>query len=136
MIKHNYLIENKSRHYLMSVLTRILLTLIVSLLLTNVQASSKKVQVYEKSQQYWDVARGESLSLVCLKLQKNNKAVFRNCQQKLFQENPDAFINKDPNQLISGKRLWLPGSYRPASSQDSKKYHIKNFSWGSVKTPK
>jgi len=136
MIKHKYLIENKSRHYPMRVLMRILLTLIVSLLLTNAQASSKRVQVYEKSQQYWDVARGDSLSLICLKLQKNNKAVFRNCQQKLFQENPDAFINKDPNQLISGKRLWLPGSYRPASSQDSKKYHIKNFSWGSVKTPK
>jgi len=136
MIKHNYRIENKRHHYLMGVLTRILLALIVSLPLVNAQAGSKKVQVYEKSQQYWDVKRGESLSLICFKLQKNNKAVFRNCQQKLLQENPDAFINKNPNKLISGKRLWLPGSYRAASSLDSKKYRIKNFSWGSIKTPK
>jgi len=135
MIKHKYPIENKSSYHLMKVLTGILLTLTASMLLSNAQASSKKVQVYERSQQYWDVKRGDSLSLICLKLQKN-KAVFRNCQQKLFKENPHAFINKDINKLISGKRLWLPGSYRAASSLDSKKYRVKNFSWGSIKTPK
>ena len=136
MIKHKNPIENKSCPYLMNVLMNILLSLMVSVLLNNAQASSKKVQVYEKSQQYWDVVSGESLSLICLKLQKNNKTMFRGCQQKLFKDNPDAFINKNPNKLISGKRLWLPGSYRAGSSLDSKKYHIKNFSWGSIKTPK
>ena len=101
-----------------------------------VQADSKRVQVYEKSQQYWDVKSGQSLSQICQKLRTQSKTSRLVCQQQVFKKNPAAFINKDPNKLIVGKRLWLPGSYQAVSKQYNNKYHIQKFNWGSIKTPK
>ncbi|MCK4709964.1 MAG: hypothetical protein KAU21_15195 [Gammaproteobacteria bacterium] len=115
---------------------RTILILFVLVLISNAQAESKRVQVFEKSQQYWDVITGQSLSGICQQLQAAGTHSQTTCQQQILKMNPDAFINKKPNRLIAGKRLWLPGSYRPVSKLDNKNYHIKNFSWGSIKTPK
>lgn len=101
-----------------------------------VQAASKNVQVYEKGQQYWDVMSGQSLSQICQQLQAVSQTSRRVCQQQILQKNPDAFIKNNPNKLIVGKRLWLPGSYRSVSHLKNDQYHIKNFNWGSIKTPK
>ena len=102
----------------------------------HVSAESKRVEVYEKGQQYRDVSSGDSLSQICYGLGVTTSSKRVACQQQILENNPDAFVNRDPNRLIVGKRLWLPGSYRPVSKLDKRKYDIKNFSWGSVKTPK
>jgi Tfp pilus assembly protein FimV len=112
------------------------LTAIFLLLPIYAHAASIKVQVYDKGQQYWDVKSGQTLSQICQKLRPVSNTSRRACQQQILKKNPDAFIKNDPNRLILGKRLWLPGSYRPASQMQSDQYHIRNFSWGSVKTPK
>ena len=112
--------------------------LITTLLLLSVyvQAESTRVQVYAKGQQYWDVKGGQSLSQICQQLQTLSKTSQLVCQQQILKKNPDAFINNDPNRLILGKRLWLPGSYRSVSKLNSQNYDTQNFNWGSIKTPK
>lgn len=101
---------------------------------TNAFASGKRVDVYDKAQTYREVKSGDSLSEICRELQPAGKQ--KACQQEILEKNPAAFINQDPNRLLAGKRLWLPGSYRPVSKLDHSKYTVKTFSWGSIKTPK
>lgn len=103
---------------------------------TNVVAASKKVDVYATTQQYHDVKPGESLSQICQRYFPANRSRQLNCQQQLVEQNPDAFINQLPDRLLAGKRLWLPGSYRPVSRVDNDRYHVQQFSWGQIKTPK
>lgn len=99
-------------------------------------AASKKVQVYENSQQYYDVQSGETLDQICRQLFASNHHQQAECQQRLVMDNPDAFIGQSPDRLLAGKRLWLPGSYRAQSQLDNKNYHLQRFSWGEIKTPK
>ena len=106
------------------------------ILATNLQAESKRVQVFEQGQQYWDVKRGESLSLICQNLIPGNRKKQLVLQKKIFEENAAAFINNSVDRLIAGKRLWLPGSYRAANAYDKTKYDVKEFHWGRIKTPK
>lgn len=113
-----------------------ILTVIFFLMSVYVHAESVNVKVYDKGQQFWDVKSGQSLSQICQALKAVSKTSRLACQQQILKKNPDAFINKNPNRLIVGKRLWLPGSYRAVSQLKNDQYHIKNFSWGSVKTPK
>ena len=114
---------------------KIFLSLFFLVLFFNAQAESKKVQVFENSQQYWDVKQGQSLSEICQQLKTGGSSKLA-CQQQILSSNPDAFINKNPDRLIAGKRLWLPGSYQSVSKLSSKKYNIQKFSWGEIKTPK
>ena len=100
------------------------------------QAESTRVQIYERSQQYWDVKTGESLSFICQQLIPGNRQKQRMLQKQIFEDNADAFINNSIDLLIAGKRLWLPGSYRSSSRFDKTKYDVKTFNWGSIKTPK
>jgi len=102
----------------------------------DLQAESKRVQIYEQGQQYWDVKTGDSLSFICQQLIPGNRQKQRLLQKKIFEDNADAFINNSADLLIAGKRLWLPGSYRPSSRIDKTKYDVKEFNWGSIKTPK
>lgn len=112
------------------------ITFILLILSLSAQAESKRVPVYEKGQQHWDVKSGQTLSQICQQLDNVNQSSRLACQNIMLENNPDAFISQDPNKLISGKRLWLPGSYQPASKQDNQNYQIKKFNWGSIKTPK
>ena len=113
-----------------------LLSIFLLVLVSAVQAESKKVNVFEKSQQFWDVQTGQTLGGICQSIQATSKNAQVECQKQILKDNPGAFINNDPNQLLAGKRLWLPGSYQPVSQQGSQKYNIKKFNWGSIKTPK
>lgn len=110
--------------------------LILLVLALSAQAESKRVQVYENGQLHWDVKSGQTLSQVCQQLNNLNQSSILACQKLMLEKNPEAFINKNPDQLVSGKRLWLPGSYQPVGKQDNQNYHIKKFNWGSMKTPK
>ena len=103
---------------------------------TLVQAASKKIDVYETAQQFHDVKPGETLSEICQQLVSGSRSKQANCLQRLVADNPDAFINQSADRLIAGKRLWLPGSYRPVGRVNNKNYHVRQFSWGEIKTPK
>jgi Tfp pilus assembly protein FimV len=109
------------------------MTLLLLLAFSTATAGTR-VEVYENAAGYHDVAQGDSLSAICqkLKLDSGQQA----CQQQLLERNPAAFINDDPNRLLAGKRLWLPGANRPVSQVDDKRYKVETFSWGNVKTPK
>lgn len=102
----------------------------------SLQAESKRVEVYKNGQQFHDVKAGESLSLICQQLRPNSHQAQLKCQQQLFEDNSAAFSGNSPHQLIAGKRLWLPGSYRPVSKLENENYRIRQYSWGSIKTPK
>ena len=115
---------------------KILFKILFFVLAMNVQAESKRVEVYENSQQYWTVIVGQSLSGICMQIRPSGKSSQFSCQQDILEKNPGAFINKDPNRLIAGKRLWLPGSYQAISKLDNRKFNIQKFNWGSIKTPK
>lgn len=106
------------------------------MLVVSAHAHATRVEVFTKGQQYWDVKTGESLSLICQQLKTVNKSSRLSCQRDILDKNPDAFIGNNPNRLITGKRLWLPGSYRAVSKLNDKNYDTKHFSWGSIKTPK
>lgn len=106
------------------------------LISADIQAESKRIQIYEKSQQYWDVKTGDSLSFICQQLIPDNRQKQRLLQNKIFEDNASAFINNSADLLIAGKRLWLPGSYRVSNRIDKTKYDVKAFRWGSIKTPK
>jgi len=119
------------------VIMRILLFIAVVLLnSTLVMAASKKVEVYATAQQFHDVKPGETLGEICQQLVAGSRVQQANCLQRLVADNPDAFINQSADRLLAGKRLWLPGSYRPVSRVDTNNYQVRQFSWGQIKTPK
>lgn len=115
---------------------KVLFLIVVLLNVTLVQAASKKVDVYETAQQFHDVKPGETLGEICRQLVAGSRAQQSNCLQRLVADNPHAFINQSADRLLAGKRLWLPGSYRPLSHADNKNYRVRQFSWGQIKTPK
>lgn len=102
----------------------------------SLHAESKRVNVYQGSQYYWDVKAGQTLSQICQQWRFGAQSSSGDCQQYIMGSNPQAFINNNPDYLLAGSRLWLPGSQQPTNVKDNNRYHIQNFSWGSIKTPK
>lgn len=100
------------------------------------QAASKRVEVYSSAQQFHDVKSGETLGQICQQLLGGRQQKQSECLQRLVADNPDAFINQSADRMLAGKRLWLPGSYRPVRRVDNKNYQVRQFSWGQIKTPK
>ena len=121
---------------LVAVMRMLFFITVVLLSATLVQAASKKVDVYETAQQFHDVKTGETLGEICQQLVASSRHQQAECLQRLVMDNPDAFINQSADRLLAGKRLWLPGSYRPVSRVDNKNYRVRQFSWGQIKTPK
>ncbi|MDH5391931.1 MAG: hypothetical protein OEY11_01970 [Gammaproteobacteria bacterium] len=113
---------------------RTVLLIIVVTFSFSLQAESKRVIVYENTQQSWQVRSGQSLSLICQQLRPGNTHSQHTCQQQILKKNPAAFVNKNPNRLLAGKRLWLPGSYQSGSQRESTQFQVQHFSWGSIKT--
>ena len=101
------------------------------------QARSKRVEVYDISQQFYDTRYGDTLSEILWQLLPNNPGKHTALAQEIIQLNPQAFINGDPNRLLAGKRLYLPGYLqKPDSQVDSGKYIIESYSWGNIKRPR
>ena len=101
-----------------------------------VLAESKRIEVYENQQQFYDVQQGDSLSLICQRLHEQSSIALSTCMQRLYADNPDAFVNNSIDLLLAGKRLWLPGSYRSVSRMGPGNYSVQKFSWGQIKKPK
>ena len=101
------------------------------------QTESKRIEVYSLSQNYWDVQQGDTLSSIAHHLLPNNPSKRKALQQDILQLNPNAFIAGQPEKLLAGKRLWLPGYMKQADSKvDPATTTVEVYSWGNIKRPK
>lgn len=100
-------------------------------------ATSKRIEVYGLSQNYWDTQYGDTLDNIVLHLLPNNPAKHAALKQSIVQLNPQAFINGDASRLLAGKRLALPGYLKQADSKvDPADTRVESYSWGNIKRPK
>lgn len=94
---------------------------------------AKRIEVYPLSQNFHDVASGETLQQIVLQLLPNRPAQRARLMQDIVQLNPSAFVKQNPNRLKAGVRLWLPNNPpRPAPQLQTSNRHIESFSWGQV----
>lgn len=94
---------------------------------------AKRIEVYPLSQNFYDVAAGETLQQIVLQLLPDRPAQREHLMQEIVQLNPTAFIRQNPNRLKAGVRLWLPNNPpRPAPQPHTRNRHIESFSWGKV----
>jgi len=101
------------------------------------QTSSRRIEVYSLSQNYWDTQYGDTLSSIALHLLPNNPAKHEALKQDIVQLNPEAFIGGDPNKLLANKRLWLPGYMKQADTKaDPDSTIVERYSWGNIKRPR
>jgi len=101
------------------------------------QQKSKRIEVYSLSQNYWDVQNGDTLSRITHHLLPNNPAKRKALQQDILHLNPNAFIAGQPEKLLAGKRLRLPGYMKQADSKvDPATTTVETYSWGNIKRPK
>ena len=101
------------------------------------QTNSKRIEVYSLSQNYWDVQYGDTLASIAHHLLPNNPAKRESLQQDILHLNTDAFINGQPEKLLAGKRLWLPGYMKQADSKVNPAARtVETYSWGNIKRPK
>ena len=101
------------------------------------QRASKRIEVYELSQNYWDTQYGDTLSQIVYYLLPNNPAKRESLKQDILHLNPGAFPNGNPANLLAGKRLWLPGYAKQADSiADPSETTVETYSWGNIKRPK
>jgi hypothetical protein len=100
----------------------------------NNNSGSKRIEVYSLSQNYWDTQSGDTLSDIVHHLLPNNPSKRAALQQDILQLNPSAFIGDDPEKLLAGKRLWLPGYMKQADSiADPATTTVETYSWGNIK---
>jgi Tfp pilus assembly protein FimV len=98
---------------------------------------SKRIEVYSLSQNYWDVQYGDTLGSIAHHLLPNNPLKREALQQDILHLNPQAFINGQPEKLLAGKRLWLPGYMKQADSKTNPStMDVETYSWGNIKRPK
>lgn len=113
------------------------LTLFLSIILPCVVYSqspasqAKRIEVYSISQNFWDVAPGETLGDIVKHLLPDNAGLREKLLYQIVELNPDAFSQSNPDNLKANIRLWLPNN-APAMQQvkDKNKYKVKSFSWG------
>lgn len=116
-----------------------ILLLMVSLLInsTAYSGTSKRVEVYAISQNYWDVKPGETLGEIVTQLLPDNPSMRRTLLHEIVKLNPDAFSQSNPDNLKSNIRLWLPNNAAAMrNTVDKSKYDVQSFSWGQVYKPK
>lgn len=101
------------------------------------QTEPKRIEVYSLSQNYWDTRYGDTLGGIVLHLLPNNPAKHNALKQDIVHLNPQAFNNGNPEQLLAGKRLWLPGYMKQADSKvDPATTTVERYSWGNIKRPR
>ncbi|MFW2372386.1 MAG: FimV family protein [Gammaproteobacteria bacterium] len=100
-------------------------------------AESRHIHVYSVSQAYYDVKPGDTLGEISQQILPNTPSMRKRLMTEIVQTNPEAFINRDPNQLRAHVRLWLPNhTPGPGNKVDKDKFTIKEYSWGYTKTPR
>jgi Tfp pilus assembly protein FimV len=100
-------------------------------------ADSKRIEVYELSQAYWDTQPGETLGEIVQTLMPDNQYLRAKLMREIVQLNPNAFINGDPGRMLANTRLFLPNStVGTMQKSEEANYSVKQFQWGSIKTPR
>ncbi len=136
MLRYFFNIPVFSKHGTTIILPLALMSLLcsASISLHAAQTESKRIEVYSLSQNYWDVQYGDTLSSIAHHLLPNNPAKREALQQDILHMNPDAFIAGQPEKLLTGKRLWLPGYMKQADSKvDPATTTVEIYSWGNIK---
>lgn len=97
----------------------------------------RRIEVYELAQSYWDTKYGDTLSEIAMVLLPNNPYKRESLMQDIVRLNPQAFINGDPQQLLTGRRLALPGYMKQADTRiDPAVTEVETYSWGNIKRPR
>jgi Tfp pilus assembly protein FimV len=122
------------------------LTLLLSLLAATVSTAapsaataegSKRIEVYTLAQSYYDTQHGDTLGEIVAELLPNNPGRHESLSQEIVGLNQDAFIDNNPDRLIAGKRLRLPGYLNEADTRvDPNAYTVESYSWGNIKRPR
>ncbi len=99
-------------------------------------AESKRIEVYSLSQNYWDTQAGDTLGKITLHLLPYNPSKRVSLQQDIIHLNPTAFIAGDPEKLLAGKRLQLPGYIKQADTKADPATTVETYSWGNIKRPR
>lgn len=103
----------------------------------NTLADSKRVEVYSLSQHYWDIQSGDTLGEIVTQLLPNNPDMRQKLMADIISQNPNAFIDNDPNYMRAKTRLWLPNHMTQTDSKvDPQRTQVESFSWGNIKRPK
>ncbi len=98
---------------------------------------SKRIEVYSLSQNYWDTQAGDTLGKISRHLLPNNPSKRASLERDIVLLNPHAFINANPEKLLAGKRLWMPGYMKQADSKvNPATTAVERYSWGNIKRPK
>ncbi len=101
------------------------------------QTESRRIEVYALSQNYRDTRDGDTLGEIVQELLPNNPAKWQRLQQDIVFLNPQAFIDANPDRLLAGKRLRLPGYMKQADSRvDPATITVERYSWGNIKRPR
>lgn len=101
---------------------------------TGEQQISKRIEIYALSQNHWDIQPGDTLGSIVQHLLPNNPTKHAALKKDIVHLNPQAFINANPELLLAGKRLHLPGYMKPADSiANPTKTQVERFSWGNIK---
>jgi len=121
----------------LNLLTRIFSVITLSLCINsvaNAENMSKRIEVYSLSQNYWDTHYGDTLGEIVQHLLPNNPSKRATLKQDILHLNPQAFIDGNPENLLTDKRLWLPGYMKKADSKvNPLTTTVENFSWGNIK---
>ncbi|HED34256.1 MAG TPA: hypothetical protein ENJ08_08605 [Gammaproteobacteria bacterium] len=95
--------------------------------------TSKRIEVYAISQNFWDVAPGETLGDIVKQLLPDNPQQRKILLKEIVQLNPDAFSQSNPDNLKANIRLWLPNNAPIRGPlMDKNRYDTQSFSWGQV----
>ena len=98
-------------------------------------ADSKRIEVYDLSQAYWDTQPGETLGEIVQTLMPDNQYLRAKLMREIVQLNPNAFINGNPDRMLANTRLFLPNStVGTMQKSEAANYSVKQFQWGSIKT--
>ena len=99
--------------------------------------SSKRIEVYSLSQNYWDTHSGETLSGIVAQLLPHNPNLQHKLMNDIISQNPNAFQDNNPDYMLANKRLWLPNNLAQTDSKaDPQRTKVESFSWGNIKRPK
>lgn len=100
-------------------------------------AESKRIEVYSLSQNYWDTQSGETLGEIAVQLLPHNFNLQQKLMNDIVNQNPDAFLNNNHNNMLANTRLWLPNNLSRIDKQaDSERVEVESYSWGNIKRPK
>lgn len=96
-------------------------------------AGSKRVYVFELDRRYWDVQRGETLGGIATALLPGEPRKRIPLMRTIFEMNPAAFIDGDPDRLRADTRLWLPGGIQTYAETPPSDGTVRHYDWGSIR---